>query len=242
MGLLDGPAPLEEAAAFAEEQLAPRARRTCARGGRHAARAGRGPRPPRGLHEAARRSRSRAGSATNWACGTWRSGPSAASATWSSRPAIPWRPSGCCVTAGTCSWRWAWTARSSRAAVPLAEALHAQGRDEEANETLKAVKDEWASGDASIAAPRLVDPRPAAGGRRVHQHRAPDRRARAASRAPYRPAVPPGGHAARARRGGATRPASTTRRLRARAEALRISEAKGYAVGSARARMETAQA
>ena len=41
-------------------------------------------------------------------------------------------------------------------AVPLAEALYAQGRDDEATETLRAVKDEWASGDASIAAPRLA--------------------------------------------------------------------------------------
>jgi class 3 adenylate cyclase/tetratricopeptide (TPR) repeat protein len=41
-------------------------------------------------------------------------------------------------------------------AVPLAEALHAQGRDQDATATLKEVKDEWASGDASIAAPRLA--------------------------------------------------------------------------------------
>ena len=41
-------------------------------------------------------------------------------------------------------------------AVPLAEALYAQGRFDEADGTLKAVKDEWASGDASVSAPRLV--------------------------------------------------------------------------------------
>ena len=41
-------------------------------------------------------------------------------------------------------------------AVPLAEALYDQGRDDEADETLKTVKDEWASGDASISAPRLA--------------------------------------------------------------------------------------
>jgi tetratricopeptide (TPR) repeat protein len=40
-------------------------------------------------------------------------------------------------------------------AVPLAEALYAQGRFEEADETLKSLKDEWAGGDASVSAPRL---------------------------------------------------------------------------------------
>jgi hypothetical protein len=41
-------------------------------------------------------------------------------------------------------------------AVPLAEALYAQGRFDEAEAALKALKDEWASGDASISAPRLA--------------------------------------------------------------------------------------
>jgi tetratricopeptide (TPR) repeat protein len=41
-------------------------------------------------------------------------------------------------------------------AVPLAEALYAQGRFEEADTTLKALKEEWASDDASINAPRLA--------------------------------------------------------------------------------------
>jgi len=40
-------------------------------------------------------------------------------------------------------------------AVPLAEALCAQGRLDEAEATLRAVKDEWAGGDASVSAPRL---------------------------------------------------------------------------------------
>ena len=40
-------------------------------------------------------------------------------------------------------------------AVPLAEALWAQGRNDEAEATLRAVKDEWAGGDASVSAPRL---------------------------------------------------------------------------------------
>ena len=57
-------------------------------------------------------------------------------------------------------------------AVPLAEALYAQGRFDEADETLKALKDEWASGDASISAPRLAAAREAAGGRRVDAPRA----------------------------------------------------------------------
>jgi ATP/maltotriose-dependent transcriptional regulator MalT len=40
-------------------------------------------------------------------------------------------------------------------AVPLAEALYAQGRFYEADEILKALKEEWAGGDASVSAPRL---------------------------------------------------------------------------------------
>lgn len=42
------------------------------------------------------------------------------------------------------------------AAVPLADALFEQGRAEEAGALLEAVKDDWASGDASIEAPRLA--------------------------------------------------------------------------------------
>jgi tetratricopeptide (TPR) repeat protein len=41
-------------------------------------------------------------------------------------------------------------------AVPLAEALHEQGRRQEASELLEAVKDDWVSGDASVEAPRLA--------------------------------------------------------------------------------------
>jgi tetratricopeptide (TPR) repeat protein len=41
-------------------------------------------------------------------------------------------------------------------AVPLAEALFAQGRHDEADAALKMLKDEWASGDASVNAPRLA--------------------------------------------------------------------------------------
>jgi class 3 adenylate cyclase/tetratricopeptide (TPR) repeat protein len=41
-------------------------------------------------------------------------------------------------------------------AVPLAAALYAQRRYDEAAETLKSVKEEWASGDTSVDAPRLT--------------------------------------------------------------------------------------
>jgi tetratricopeptide (TPR) repeat protein len=40
--------------------------------------------------------------------------------------------------------------------VPLAAALYAQGRYDDATDTLKSVKEEWASGDASVDAPRLA--------------------------------------------------------------------------------------
>ena len=99
--------------------------------------------------------RSRAGSARNWACATWRSGPSATSVTWSWPPAIRWRQSGCCATAGTCC-RDGPEQLAGRDGRPARGGAHAQGRDGDANETLKAVKDEWASGDASIGAPRLA--------------------------------------------------------------------------------------
>jgi class 3 adenylate cyclase/tetratricopeptide (TPR) repeat protein len=41
-------------------------------------------------------------------------------------------------------------------AVPLADALHELGRRQEASDLLEAVKDDWVSGDASIEAPRLA--------------------------------------------------------------------------------------
>ena len=40
--------------------------------------------------------------------------------------------------------------------MPLAEALYAQGRYEEADATLKALNEDWASDDASVNAPRLA--------------------------------------------------------------------------------------
>jgi tetratricopeptide (TPR) repeat protein len=42
------------------------------------------------------------------------------------------------------------------AAVPLADALHEQGRRQEATDVLEAVKEDWTSGDASTEAPRLA--------------------------------------------------------------------------------------
>ena len=42
------------------------------------------------------------------------------------------------------------------AAVPLADSLYEQGRYGEAEDFLDAVKDDWASGDASVEAPRLA--------------------------------------------------------------------------------------
>ena len=63
--------------------------------------------------------------------------------------------------------------------VPLAEALYAQGRYDEATETLKSVKEEWASGDASIDAPRLALEGEATGGRGAGRPGRARRRSRA---------------------------------------------------------------
>ena len=126
-------------------------------------------------------------------------------------------------------------------AVPLAEALHAQGRDTEATETLKGVKDEWASGDASIAAPRLavrarlqaadgfanIALQTAERGLRVIRHTDLLCLQVDALLA----------HAEVARLAGEHDAAAASA-----AEALAISERKGYVVGSARARMERAEA
>jgi len=126
-------------------------------------------------------------------------------------------------------------------AVPLAEALHAQGRDGDANETLKAVKDEWASGDASIAAPRLaVRARlQAADGFTSIALQTAERGLRVVRRTDLLclQADTLLAHAEVARLAGEYDAAT-----RSAAEALRVSEEKGYAVGIARARMETAQA
>jgi class 3 adenylate cyclase/tetratricopeptide (TPR) repeat protein len=126
-------------------------------------------------------------------------------------------------------------------AVPLAEALHAQGRDQDATETLKAVKDEWASGDASIAAPRLaVRARlQAADGFTNIALQTAERALRVVGRTDLLCLQADAllAHAEVARLAGEHDAAA-----RSAAEALRISGQKGYAVGSARARMETARA
>jgi len=126
-------------------------------------------------------------------------------------------------------------------AVPLAEALHAQGRDGDANEALKAVKDEWASGDASVAAPRLaVRARlQAADGFTSIALQTAERGLRVVRRTDLLclQADTLLAHAEVARLAGDYDAAT-----RSAAEALRVSEEKGYAVGIARARLETAQA
>jgi class 3 adenylate cyclase/tetratricopeptide (TPR) repeat protein len=126
-------------------------------------------------------------------------------------------------------------------AVPLAEALHAQGRDTEATETLKEVRDEWASGDASIAAPRLaVRARlQAADGFANIAVQTAERALRLVGRTDLLCLQADSllAHAEVARLAGDYDAAAASA-----AEALTISERKGYAVGSARARLETAQA
>ena len=126
-------------------------------------------------------------------------------------------------------------------AVPLAEAVFEQGRPEEAAEILRAVKDEWASGDASIAGPRLaVRARlQAAEGFPVIALQTAERALRV-----VRPtdllclrADTLLAHAEVARIAGEEDVAADSAE-----EALRISEAKGYAVGMARARVEAARA
>jgi len=126
-------------------------------------------------------------------------------------------------------------------AVPLAEAVFEQGRHEEAAEVLRAVKDEWASGDASIAGPRLAMRArlQAAEGFPVIALQTAERALRV-----VRPtdllclrADTLLVHAEVARIAGEEETAAA-----GAADALRISRAKGYAVGLARARVEAAQA
>jgi class 3 adenylate cyclase/tetratricopeptide (TPR) repeat protein len=129
-------------------------------------------------------------------------------------------------------------------AVPLAEALFEQGRHEEAATVLRTVKDEWASGDASIAGPRLAMRarlQAAEGfpvialqtaGRALRVVRPTDLLCLRADTLLV--------HAEVARIAGEDEIAADSA-----GEALRISEAKGYAVGMSRARrarVEAAQA
>ena len=126
-------------------------------------------------------------------------------------------------------------------AVPLAEAVFEQGRLEEAAGLLRAVKDEWASGDASIAGPRLAMRArlQAAEGFPVIALQTAERALRV-----VRPtdllclrADTLLAHAEVARSAGEEEVAA-----RSAAEALVMSETKGYAVGISRARMEASRA
>jgi tetratricopeptide (TPR) repeat protein len=125
-------------------------------------------------------------------------------------------------------------------AVPLAEALHAQGRDQDAAETLKPVKDEWASGDASIAAPRLCMRArlQAVDGFSAIALQTAERALRLVRNTDLRclQADTLLTHAQMARLAGDYDAA-----LGSALEAQRISERKGYAVGVARAQAETIQ-
>jgi len=125
-------------------------------------------------------------------------------------------------------------------AVPLAEALHEQGNDDQASETLRVVKEEWASGDVSISAPRLalrakllvaegwgklaLD----TAGRAVRIVRRTDWMCLRADTLTA--------HAQVARLAGEYDVAAQSA-----AEALAVAEDKGYSVGMARARDEVAQ-
>jgi tetratricopeptide (TPR) repeat protein len=125
-------------------------------------------------------------------------------------------------------------------AVPLAEALHEQGNDDQANETLRVVKEEWASGDVSISAPRLaVRARllAAEGWAKLALDTAA-RAVRIVRRTDWMclRADTLIAHAEVARLAGEYEVASESA-----AEALTVSEDKGYAVGVARARDEVAQ-
>jgi class 3 adenylate cyclase/tetratricopeptide (TPR) repeat protein len=125
-------------------------------------------------------------------------------------------------------------------AVPLAEALHAQGRDEQANETLRVVKEEWASGDVSVSAPRLaVRARllAAEGWAKLALETA-ERAVRIVRRTDWLCLRADAliAHAEVARLAGEYDAAAESA-----AEALRVSEEKGYRVGLARAQVEAEQ-
>jgi class 3 adenylate cyclase/tetratricopeptide (TPR) repeat protein len=125
-------------------------------------------------------------------------------------------------------------------AVPLAEALHAQGRDGDAAETLKVVKDEWASGDASIAAPRLAvrSRLQAADGFGAIALQTADRALRLVRRTDL---LCLQADTLLTRAEVARLAGDYDTALGSAQEAQRISEQKGYAVGTARARAEAIQ-
>ena len=154
-------------------------------------------------------------SARTSACATWRSGPSAAWGGWSWRPAIRRPPSPRCERARDVLEEMGLNSSLAETAVPLAEALYAQGRFEEAESTLKVLKDEWAGGDASVArrgcrcAQSCWPPR-------LDAARGGDRRPRPANGARHRLAVPAGRHVPCTRRGDADRPGAGRRAGRPR--------------------------
>jgi class 3 adenylate cyclase/tetratricopeptide (TPR) repeat protein len=120
--------------------------------------------------------------------------------------------------------------------VPLVAALYAQGRFDEATETLKSVKEEWASGDASVDAPRLAVRAKllAAEGLDIQAERAIERAMRLVDRTDWNclQADTLLAHAEVLR--VADRLSDAEPSLR---RALTISEAKGYTVATQRARI-----
>jgi tetratricopeptide (TPR) repeat protein len=119
--------------------------------------------------------------------------------------------------------------------VPLAAALYAQGRFDDATETLKSVKEEWASGDASVDAPRLALRAKllAAEGLDIQAERAIERAMRLVDRTDWicLQADTLLAHAEVLRLADRLADAEPTLR-----QALTISEAKGYTVAAERAR------
>ena len=109
MCLLDGPAPLDARGRVRRERLdEARARglRSLEADMLHVLGVARGP-ARRASTTAARRSRASTAISEELGLATWRSGRSAASASWSWPPAIRRRPSKRCARATTCSSRWA---------------------------------------------------------------------------------------------------------------------------------------
>jgi class 3 adenylate cyclase/tetratricopeptide (TPR) repeat protein len=125
-------------------------------------------------------------------------------------------------------------------AVPLANALYEQGRYEEAERFLEAVKEDWAKGDASVEAPRLAVRAKllAARGWDEHAERAARRALALVSKTDWAclRADTLLAHAAVMRT--ADRGEEAARSLK---EALRVALEKGYEAGARRARSELEQ-
>jgi class 3 adenylate cyclase/tetratricopeptide (TPR) repeat protein len=157
MCLLDGPAPLERAIEFADERLElarARALRSMEADMLHVLGAGEG---RRGRFDAGRRALE-SSTAISEELGL------AYMAQWSRRSLGRLELAAGDAQAAERALRSSYEALAetgtnsslAEAAIPLAEALYAQGRHGEASRFLEAVKDEWASGDASVEAPRLA--------------------------------------------------------------------------------------